>query len=170
MSLVFYIKQKTEVKKNFCPGPSEPYTASKILSLLLKNKVNAQTLLYSPQDKKWTALSKRTEFQMFFPKKNDEQWMLLKKVNNEFLQSGPYSKKGIQKLLVEGCACDQDFAWKEGWTNWRRLSICKDFHTRLDFTIEDAMDELALRYKDQGLTDKKAYLLKRSAAGLSWKK
>ena len=172
MKPVFYIKEKPGAIKNADAkrrGRAVSHSVSSLLCLVLKKEISENTPIYSPKDKKWLSISKRKEFQIFFSGKKN--WTLLKKVNDKFVQSGPYSKKGIQKFLAEGIASDQDFAWKEGWDHWRRLSVCEDFHTRLDFTIEDSMDELSLNYKDKGLRDKKARLLPRPPiSGPSWNK
>ena len=98
-----------------------------------KNKLQKPSLLY-----------KQSEFKNFFPKDSSEKtWVLLKKnQKGHFIQSGPYLKKGLQILLRTGLVSDKDFVCTEGMEEWERFSICSDFHTRIDSTLEDWMDKL----------------------------
>ncbi len=128
-----------------------PYSQNQILEYILRGKIDLsrECQVASQKNKKNLKpprpIYQIKEFQEFFPQKKDDKdtWVLLRKHNNNFIQSGPYLKKGLQVLLQRGLVSDQDFVWKEQFSSWKRLSVCQEFHTRMDATIEDLMDQFS---------------------------
>ena len=54
---------------------------------------------------------------------------------------------------------DQDFVWREGFSSWKRISLCSEFHTRLEGALEDFMDQECLKTRPSP----KALVYKRKA-------
>lgn len=113
-----------------------PFNKKQILRFLFRNWVDKDTELL--KSNKWKKLS---EYFDLFSKDIKFSWTLLKKYRNDFIQTGPYSREGIQTLLKKGFLSDQDFVWKEGMSSWKRISLCSDFHTRIEGALEDFMDQ-----------------------------
>ena len=137
--MIFYFKKKK--------GVSEPCTQNQILQLIVHGKIyithECCCVLDEKSSRKFRPIYQMKEFYDFFPQKKDPlSWTLLKRYKKTFVQSGPYLKTGLQILLKKGLISDQDFVWKEGFSSWERLSLCAEFHTRKDASIEDLMDQL----------------------------
>ena len=137
----FYLKKENSLKG---------YTLYQILQFVLQGRISIhqEGQVYSENSvSKGEPLYQIKEFRHFFPCQKDRtSWILLKKYKKKFVQSGPYFKKGLQIMLKRGLISDQDFVWREGFPSWERLSLCSEFHTRLDASLEDLMDQLAERY------------------------
>ena len=123
-----------------------PYSVKQILNFVLKGQIQINENLYrikKNKRQKSLPIYQNPEFKKFFPISSLEKgWFLLKKNQNDFIQSGPYLKKGLQILLKAGLVSDKDFVCTEGMNEWERLSLCSEFHTRIDSTLEDWMDKL----------------------------
>ena len=117
-----------------------PFNRKQILQFLFRSRVSADTELLKAGQ--WKKLS--VYFDLFSPA-GSSGWTLLKKYKENFVQSGPYSQKGIQTLLKQGFLSDQDFVWREGFSSWKRISVCSDFHTRMEGALEDFMDQELLK-------------------------
>ena len=117
-----------------------PFNRKQILQFLFRNWVSADTKLL--KSNKWEKLS--VYFDLF---SEVSSWTLLKKYKGDFVRTGPYSQKGIQTLLKQGFLSDQDFVWTEGFSSWKRISVCSEFHTRIEGTLEDFMDQELLKVR-----------------------
>ena len=139
--MIFYLKKNKSLKS---------YDLNQILQLVLQGQIDIhqECQVYSKNSRsKGCPIYQVKDFHHFFSIQKDiESWVLLKKYKKKFIQSGPYLKKGLQIMLKRGLISDQDFVWKKGFPSWERLSLCSDFHTRLDASLEDLMDQLAERY------------------------
>ena len=136
-----------------------------ILHLVLTGVADMEEPLCAGSSKK-KPLSQQPEFQHFFSKKNG--FTLLKKYQRRFIQTGSYSKKGVQYFLDKGLISDQDFVWKEGFSSWLRLSICEEFHTNLSSSIEDLMDKLSLDVQNIPPTEFKKVSLHQRSSRFKW--
>ncbi len=119
-----------------------PFNKKQVLQFLFRNWVDANTELL--KSNKWKKLS--TYFGLFSEDVKCS-WTLLKRHKGDFVQTGPYSREGIQTLLRKGFLSDQDFVWKEGFSSWKRISLCSEFHTRIEGALEDFMDQEFLKSK-----------------------
>ena len=117
-----------------------PFNKKQMLQFLFSNWVSAETELLKSNT--WKKLS---EYFDLFSTDTKSSWTLLKKYKGDFIQTGPYSQQGIQTLLKQGFLSDQDFVWKEGFSSWKRISLCSEFHTRIEGTLEDFMDQEFLK-------------------------
>ena len=117
-----------------------PFNKKQILQFLFRKQVTADTELL--KSNKWRKLSIYFDL---FSEDVKSSWTLLKKYKGDFVQTGPYSQKGIQSLLKKGFLSDQDFVWREGFSSWKRISLCSEFHTRVEGALEDFMDQECLK-------------------------
>ena len=123
-------------------GRGESLDFLKIIQLLLAGEIDTSTQIFtSGQADKSQALSHILEFQFLFPQPQDVAWTLLRKCDEKFIQTSPYSQKGLEWLLKEGLVSDQDFVWKKGESSWNRISLSSDFDTPMDIAMEDFMDK-----------------------------
>jgi len=141
----YYLKTfKSSIAKDI--GLSEqsslrgPFNRKQILQFLFRDWVSAETDLL--KSRTWKKLS---EYFDLFSSDVKSSWTLLKKYKGSFIQTGPYSQQGIQTLLKQGFLSDQDFVWKEGFSSWKRISLCSEFHTRIAGALEDFMDQEFLK-------------------------
>ncbi|MDE0151229.1 MAG: DUF4339 domain-containing protein [Bdellovibrionales bacterium] len=136
----YYLKnfKSSETKGNLSEETSlkGPFNQKRILQFLFRGWVSADTKLLKSNT--WKSLS---EYFDLFSEDVKSSWTLLKKYKGDFIQTGPYSQKGIQTLLKQGFLSDQDFVWREGFSSWKRISLCSEFHTRIEGALEDFMDQ-----------------------------
>ena len=135
----FYLKEFSSAKSE---GSSlkGPFNRKQILQLLFRKCVTSETLLL--KSNRWKKLSVYFDL---FSEGEKTSWTLLKKYKGNFIQTGSYSREGIQSLLKKGFLSDQDFVWREGFSSWKRISLCSEFHTRLEGALEDFMDQELLK-------------------------
>ena len=119
-----------------------PFNQKKILQFLFRGWVFADTKLLKAGT--WKNLS---EYFDLFSQDPSSSWTLLKKYKENFIQTGPYAQKALQTLLRKGFLSDQDFVWREGFSSWKRISLCSEFHTRVEGALEDFMDQEFLKTK-----------------------
>ena len=124
-----------------------PYGLRQILTFVIRGQISIEQELYRLKKNKLqkpVPLYKNLEFKKFFSHTSlEKSWILLKKNQQSFVQSGPYRKQGIQTLLRVGLVSDTDFVYTEGMKEWERISICSEFYTPLSSTLEDWMDKIA---------------------------
>lgn len=136
-------KSSSKKEKDLSGSPlMGPFNRKQILQFLFRNQVSADTQLLKAGQ--WKKLSVYFDL---FSESAGSGWTLLKKYKEDFVRSGPYSQKGIQTLLKQGFLSDQDFVWREGFSSWKRISVCSDFHTRVEGALEDFMDQEFLKTK-----------------------
>lgn len=116
----------------------------------------------------WQKLDDTPEWNLFYGACNeDKDWVLLRKSDKKkpFKQKGPYSTRQICRFLEMGLCSAQDFIWRAGFKEWKRISLISDFFTHPADTIEDILTQQGRKY-----TAKKARILRYSPSGsfLDW--
>lgn len=91
----------------------------------------------------WRKLRKTPEWNLFYgPCKDPKNWILLKRweEGRSFRQKGPYSTTQIQRFLEMGVCTGKDFIWRNGFKEWKRISLISEFLSHPANTIEDILD------------------------------
>ena len=123
--------------------PQGPFDFITIIDHLLRGSIDTSTHI-SVEGESWRPLLEYQEFHFLFPQDQDIAWTLLKKYEDQFIQTQSYSQKGLQWLLDSKLISDQDFIWKEGDESWNRISLSPEFETSLDASLEDFMDKASV--------------------------
>ncbi len=134
----YYFKINEDIQ-----GPLEVVS---LIRLLLKGSIDTSTQVSKEENqmKMWKPFSEFKAFHFLFPQDQNVPWTLLKKFEENFVRTQPYSQKGLQWLLQEGFISDQDFVWKEGDDSWNRISLSPYFDTPLETALEDFMDKVSM--------------------------
>lgn len=71
---------------------------------------------------------------------NQRPWVCLQRrgeKNLEFSTSGPYTTEDIRKAIQSGSLAYSDYAWKEGFAEWKRIGTIEEFNRRLQARAEE---------------------------------
>jgi len=128
-------------------------TQVELMHWIFCEKIPHGALVQKDLGGKWQKLSEISEWIFFHSPGQDKVWMLLKKIHIDkesktiFKQKGPYSTEQISLFLELGICSSKDFIWKEGFLEWRRLSLVPEFVTHPIDTIEDALTLQMRKYQ-----------------------
>lgn len=78
---------------------------------------------------------------------NQRPWVCLQRrgeKNLEFSTSGPYTTEDIRKSIQSGVLSYSDYAWKEGFGEWKRIGTIEEFNRRLQARAEEPKVQEAL--------------------------
>ena len=79
----------------------------------------------------------------------DELVWILRKNHNKWKTSGPYYGHELIQFLQSGLCSNQDFMWKPGFKEWKRISLVKGVSTHPGHIMEDILIQQSKKYQIQ---------------------
>ena len=110
-----------------------PYSDKEIHKLISEGDLGANDWLRRAEEAKWSIVAKHQDFQnlqkqkMQSPSEIAEKWVLLKQIDGDYKQSGPYSQIEVLALIYSGDFTYNDFAWQQGFKEWVRIGSIDSF-------------------------------------------
>lgn len=120
-----------------------PYAHELIIDMIHAKEIDLISLIRKESEESWSIVSDRQEFSQLF---TDElldfevgnQWVLLKKINNDWLQYGPFTDLQVEVMLKHGKIKYSDWVWKTGFKRWYQVYSLSEFTSKENKKSEDS--------------------------------
>lgn len=123
-----------------------PIEIEEMKKRIREGRIRLFDLIYREGESGWRMAMEhpdlRPEFKMASRESlKDRPWVVLQKKSDssfEFGTSGPFSAEEVREALQAGRMSYSDYAWRDGFSEWKRIGTLEDFNRRLQRRAEEA--------------------------------
>ena len=108
-----------------------------IIDMIHAKEIDLIALVRGETESNWSIISDREEFSELFTQELLEfevgnQWVLLKQINKDWLQYGPFTDLQVEVMIKHGKIKYSDWIWKTGFKRWYQVYSLSEFTSKKD--------------------------------------
>lgn len=116
-----------------------PYNLDDIKGRIRDGRIKVFDLIYKDGEPAWRMVLEHSTLRAEFKSSaiagfKERPWVCLQKKSGEsteFVTTGPYSRDEIREGIQAGSISYSDFAWKDGFSEWKRVGSLEEFNPRV---------------------------------------
>lgn len=116
-----------------------PVSSDEVKERIRKGRIRLFDLILREGEASWRMALEHGEFKTEFKEKSksalrERPWVCLQRKSPDgfdFITTGPFSEEEVREGLLAGRVSYSDYAWRSGYSEWRRIGLVEDFNPRL---------------------------------------
>ena len=116
-----------------------PFNLDDIKGRIRDGRLKVFDLIYKDGDAGWRMVLEHSALRSEFKNSalsgfKDRPWVCLQRKSSEsteFVTTGPYSREEVRDAIQAGSISYSDFAWKDGFGEWKRIGSLEEFNPRV---------------------------------------